>query len=249
MSAAPPTAPFSEVESRPWAEIEALQLQRLRTQLDYLAANSTFYQRKFAAAGVDARGHPQPGRPAAHPLHHQAGTAGQPAGRAAAGPAPGRAAGRHRAGAGVLRHHRQPGLRGAHPRRPRELGRDDGPRPVRERHPPGRHGAARLFDEQGVRRRRADLPGHRAHRRGGHPDRRRRRRGPAADRGARRPAALHRRHAQLPAVPGPGRARPDRHEGRGHRRAAPGGRAASRAAASPRSAKACSRTGARCAAR
>lgn len=53
MSAAPPTAPFSEVESRPWAEIEALQLQRLRTQLDYLAAHSAFYQRKFAAAGVE----------------------------------------------------------------------------------------------------------------------------------------------------------------------------------------------------
>ena len=53
MSAAPSSAPFSEVESRPWAEIEALQLQRLRTQLDYLAANSTFYQRKFAATRVE----------------------------------------------------------------------------------------------------------------------------------------------------------------------------------------------------
>ena len=53
MSAAPPTAPFSEVESRPWAEIEAMQLRRLRTQLEYLAAHSAFYQRKFAAAGVE----------------------------------------------------------------------------------------------------------------------------------------------------------------------------------------------------
>jgi phenylacetate-CoA ligase len=52
MSAAPPFAPFSEIETRPWPEIEALQLQRLGAQLDYLAANSTFYQRKFAAAGV-----------------------------------------------------------------------------------------------------------------------------------------------------------------------------------------------------
>ncbi|MDP3759869.1 MAG: phenylacetate--CoA ligase family protein [Ramlibacter sp.] len=53
MSAPQPTAPFSEVESRPWADIEAMQLRRLRTQLDYLAANSVFYQRKFAAAGVE----------------------------------------------------------------------------------------------------------------------------------------------------------------------------------------------------
>lgn len=54
MSEAPSTAPFSDVESRPWGELQAMQLQRLRRQLDYLAAQSTFYQRKLAAAGVDS---------------------------------------------------------------------------------------------------------------------------------------------------------------------------------------------------
>lgn len=52
MSAAASSAPFSEVESRPWAEIEASQLHGLRAQMDYLAAHSAFYQRKLAAAGV-----------------------------------------------------------------------------------------------------------------------------------------------------------------------------------------------------
>lgn len=47
------SAPFSPIESRPWPEIEALQLQRLRRQLDYLATRSSFYQRKLAQAGVE----------------------------------------------------------------------------------------------------------------------------------------------------------------------------------------------------
>ena len=46
------TSSFSPVETRPWAGIEAMQLERLRRQLAYLAAQSTFYQPKLAAAGV-----------------------------------------------------------------------------------------------------------------------------------------------------------------------------------------------------
>src|SRR5690606_16490980 len=49
---APAAAPFSTEESRPWAEIQAMQLQRLQLQLAYLAARSTFYQAKLKAARV-----------------------------------------------------------------------------------------------------------------------------------------------------------------------------------------------------
>lgn len=52
MNAPPQAAPFSPVETRPWPELQALQLQQLQVQLDYLAQRSDFYQRKFAAAGV-----------------------------------------------------------------------------------------------------------------------------------------------------------------------------------------------------
>jgi phenylacetate-CoA ligase len=43
---------FHPVETQPWAEIQALQMQRLRAQLDYLVARSIFYQVKLRAAGV-----------------------------------------------------------------------------------------------------------------------------------------------------------------------------------------------------
>lgn len=49
---APP--PFSAVETQPWPELQALQLRKLQAQLAYLAGRSTFYQRKLAAAGVQA---------------------------------------------------------------------------------------------------------------------------------------------------------------------------------------------------
>ena len=48
----PHSAPWSSVETLAWPEIQALQLALLQTQLQYLAARSVFYQRKFAAAGV-----------------------------------------------------------------------------------------------------------------------------------------------------------------------------------------------------
>ena len=46
----PPT--FSTVERMPWAEVVALQTERLAAQTSYLAKNSVFYQRKFAQAGL-----------------------------------------------------------------------------------------------------------------------------------------------------------------------------------------------------
>ncbi|MBH1963884.1 MAG: phenylacetate--CoA ligase family protein [Comamonadaceae bacterium] len=45
-------APFSTVESQPWHEIQAMQMQRLQTQLTYLLGRSAFYQRKLANAGI-----------------------------------------------------------------------------------------------------------------------------------------------------------------------------------------------------
>jgi phenylacetate-CoA ligase len=54
-SSAPDAAPFSPVETRPWAELQALQIERLRAQLQYLAEHSTFYQRKFKSAGLRAQ--------------------------------------------------------------------------------------------------------------------------------------------------------------------------------------------------
>lgn len=56
MASASPTVdpPFSPAESRPWADLQAEQLRRLREQLDYLWARSAFYQRKLAAAGISA---------------------------------------------------------------------------------------------------------------------------------------------------------------------------------------------------
>ena len=52
MTAQDVSPPFSAVESLPWPDIEAMQLERLGRQLGYLAAHSSFYQRKFAAARV-----------------------------------------------------------------------------------------------------------------------------------------------------------------------------------------------------
>ncbi len=44
---------FNDIEGAPWDEVRAIKLQKLQTQLAYLQAHSAFYQRKFAAAGVD----------------------------------------------------------------------------------------------------------------------------------------------------------------------------------------------------
>lgn len=52
MNAPPPAAPFSPVETRPWPELQAQQLQLLRGQLSYLAQHSPFYRRKLSAAGL-----------------------------------------------------------------------------------------------------------------------------------------------------------------------------------------------------
>ena len=50
----PSSAPFSSVESMPWADIQAMQLQRLQVQLAYLADRSALYQRKLADAKIAA---------------------------------------------------------------------------------------------------------------------------------------------------------------------------------------------------
>jgi phenylacetate-CoA ligase len=42
-----------EIETMPWEEVQALQLDKLRRQLEYLVARSPFYQRKLAEAGVE----------------------------------------------------------------------------------------------------------------------------------------------------------------------------------------------------
>jgi phenylacetate-CoA ligase len=47
-----PPAPFSEVETTPWPELLARQQALLGRQLAYLAARSTFYRHKLAAAGI-----------------------------------------------------------------------------------------------------------------------------------------------------------------------------------------------------
>ncbi|MEW6645026.1 MAG: AMP-binding protein [Pseudomonadota bacterium] len=46
-------ATFSGVETAPQAAIRSLQEQRLARQIDYLAARSHFYQRRFREAGID----------------------------------------------------------------------------------------------------------------------------------------------------------------------------------------------------
>lgn len=46
-------ATFSGVETAPAAAIRGLQEQRLRRQLGYLDARSTFYRRRFRDAGID----------------------------------------------------------------------------------------------------------------------------------------------------------------------------------------------------
>ncbi len=48
-------AVFSPVETMPWPEIQAMQMQRLGQQLDYLMRRSPFYQRKLGDAGVAAK--------------------------------------------------------------------------------------------------------------------------------------------------------------------------------------------------
>lgn len=44
---------FNDVEGLPWADVLALKEQKLLAALRYVAAHSVFYQRKFAAAGLD----------------------------------------------------------------------------------------------------------------------------------------------------------------------------------------------------
>ncbi|TFZ08814.1 phenylacetate--CoA ligase family protein [Ramlibacter humi] len=46
--------PFSQAETRPWADLQAQQLHELRRQLAYLQAHSPFYQRKLGAARIGA---------------------------------------------------------------------------------------------------------------------------------------------------------------------------------------------------
>ena len=44
---------FNDVEGVPWPDVLRLKREKLLTQLAYVRARSAFYQRKFAAAGVD----------------------------------------------------------------------------------------------------------------------------------------------------------------------------------------------------
>ena len=47
------STPFwNEIEGLPWREVQRVQEEKLRKQLDYLWARSPFYQRKLAQAGV-----------------------------------------------------------------------------------------------------------------------------------------------------------------------------------------------------
>lgn len=45
----------AEIETIPWEDVRARQLGKLRRQLEYVAARSPFYARKFEEAGVDPR--------------------------------------------------------------------------------------------------------------------------------------------------------------------------------------------------
>ena len=44
---------FNDIEGMPWAEVQRVKLEKLVRQLRYLQEHSAFYQKKFAAAGVD----------------------------------------------------------------------------------------------------------------------------------------------------------------------------------------------------
>jgi phenylacetate-CoA ligase len=44
---------FNDIEGAPWEEVRRIKAERLLSQLRYVQAHSVFYQRKFAAAGVD----------------------------------------------------------------------------------------------------------------------------------------------------------------------------------------------------
>ncbi len=44
----------AEIETMPWHDVRALQLERLRRQLAYVTSRSPFYAQKFDEAGVDA---------------------------------------------------------------------------------------------------------------------------------------------------------------------------------------------------
>lgn len=44
---------FNDIEGAPWADVGKIKLEKLLAQLRYVQASSVFYQRKFAAAGVD----------------------------------------------------------------------------------------------------------------------------------------------------------------------------------------------------
>jgi phenylacetate-CoA ligase len=43
---------FNDIEGAAWADVARIKLDKLKTQLRYVAEHSVFYQRKFAAAGV-----------------------------------------------------------------------------------------------------------------------------------------------------------------------------------------------------
>ncbi|WP_096391283.1 phenylacetate--CoA ligase family protein [Halopenitus persicus] len=45
---------FSEIEARPWSEVQDLQEKRLIEQVNYLAEHSEFYQKQFSEWGIDA---------------------------------------------------------------------------------------------------------------------------------------------------------------------------------------------------
>jgi len=45
----------AEIETMPWEDVRAMQLGKLRRQLEYVAARSPFYARKFEEAGVEPR--------------------------------------------------------------------------------------------------------------------------------------------------------------------------------------------------
>ncbi len=112
-----------EVESRPWAEQQALDADSYREQLGYLFERSPFYREKLGS-GRDrvGRGRRRPGRDRAAAADHQAGDPRQHDCREPDRHPPLRRALRHRPHLLDQRHHRHPLLHPADRGRPGELG-------------------------------------------------------------------------------------------------------------------------------
>lgn len=91
-SPAAPTIFDPEMETMPRAEMRALQLERLRTQLAYVAERSAFYSELWEATGFDPHAVKSLDTFDA-PVHHEGPAPGEPARRTSPRPARGGADG------------------------------------------------------------------------------------------------------------------------------------------------------------